>query len=516
MFLFRWKNHFFIFFALISFVFFSFIRFQNLFHEGYYYDTVVTQHAWAKEAMERGIFDFWKNTNQGIDYPPVALIFITFIKKIANIFSAHELFFVTCLKFFIFLFDVFAAYFLFKFTLKKTQNLHFSLFLSSLFYASPAVWFVGSVWGQIDTPLLFLSLLIFPLIFNLPVKFQFFVGGFFAILMMVKLQVFLLIPAIFLALCPKIDKQTLQTFFKKIFLSFLPLLVILASLIIIGLLMIQAKITTREDAMSFFNQKYAFFLVFFAILPPIIQYFLFNFKTKLESFSFGFTSIFSIIYILFSSFNFIRTNFVLFQPFLREDVVTNSGWNLWGVLEYRGSASQNFFLFLPISKLSLLAFFLVFILSFFWVLNLKFYPKIKLFKQNLTQFFTISQLNLQQIFSLIFIQTGAYFIFMTKMHSRYFHTAILTAFFLLSFKWKHQFFLFLGVFLINFAYFLNQLSTYYYQISFSPKPNFLFPWMKSLFVELNLGANSFFGFFLFAGFALICHTIYLEFKPDKK
>lgn len=137
----------------------TYFRFVNLPYQGFYFDTVYCFYNWGNHSFEEGVGDFWRNYDGLFDYLPGAVYYLLFIRAIAEIFGGGEDNFVAVLKLFNFLFEVAFTAICFLLAYKKGKwRFKNALTLASIVYSLPSIWFIGIVWGQIDTLSVTLSL----------------------------------------------------------------------------------------------------------------------------------------------------------------------------------------------------------------------------------------------------------------------------------------------------------------------------------------------------------------------
>ena len=129
------------------------IRLANLFHLGFVFDTTETQHTWAMFANQMGLFNFWKNYAGPFDYAPGSLLLLMGIKAVASWFSQSAVAFVAGIKLLNWAADMsiaWCAYWL----ARRSGNPQRGIMVAALVYILPSLWFVSSVWGQIDSPVM--------------------------------------------------------------------------------------------------------------------------------------------------------------------------------------------------------------------------------------------------------------------------------------------------------------------------------------------------------------------------
>lgn len=138
----------------------SLIRLSQLFHLGFVFDTVDTQYIWGKSAHDMGTGEFWRNYPGFFDYWPGSLNLLTLLYLISRLFGGNPEAFVVILKLFNWFFEI-VFILLAAFIARKYGNWDSKkiLVFASFLYILPAIWFVGVGWGQFDTFLVSLGLI---------------------------------------------------------------------------------------------------------------------------------------------------------------------------------------------------------------------------------------------------------------------------------------------------------------------------------------------------------------------
>lgn len=351
-------------FFLLALIIGTWIRYVNLFDLGFYFDTIETQYDWATTANSNGILKFWREFEGFFDYLPGALYLLTSIKWLSQFIGNDPSAFVLLLKLFNWIADI-SLIVLIAYVGKKYGNytkLQLQI-LSGTLYLLPALWFVGGVWGQIDTFIVFLILLSIVLLFreketdHISSPFYkspgFYSGIILGIGLWIKLQVLLIIPVLILFYCI-VRKRNI--FLKQIFGFFI------ASVVI--------------------------------ILPPLII-------------------------------NAHRLGQNLIQPYMRDDDVSKRAATLWGLLGFTDKGSDPIVIFgdhaLTVATTGMILYtiaMLIFVIRF-QRLSFRSFPKLqKIFPKDMTFF------DFALVFA---ISSSLYFMLFTKMHSRYLHIGLLFA-----------------------------------------------------------------------------------------
>jgi hypothetical protein len=382
---------------------------------GFEFDTVETQFNWARNALEMGYGRFWVEYEGFFDYLPGALLLIMSFAFIANFFDTiipgdNAQAFVTVMKLFNIFADLQIAFVCFYYAKLNGASKLKALFISTLFFAMPSFWFVSNIWGQFDSFVVLLGLLSIVLMYlgarksltqkNIFKNLSFWSGVFFALGFWLKPLVLLTLPLILIFYLTRKDNLEILKNVKNQFFGF-----VFCSFLIIALPM-------------FYNPG--------------------------------------------------RVGQVLLLPFTKENVVSNGAATFWALLGFGGDAGKVLIGFegfgLSISLLGVLVFSLIMACIYlnyqgirirdFFVENFKIFEFWdKCWKRKLT---------LGEFSLLMTILGGAYFLFMTKMHSRYLIWSLVFGF--ISFAifsntkyWKKSL---LSILIINLGYFLNQLKVY--------------------------------------------------------
>lgn len=196
----------------------SIIRYLNIDHPGYYFDTTYAFYNWGTVPLEEGYTSFWQNYDGLYDYMPGSLYLLMGIKLFSYLLGGDEQAFVTSLKLFNWLIDlvfVFLIYFISR-KYKKTKD--FALILSGVIYLLPSLWFISVVWGQIDTYAVVVPIVSALCIYNK----KFYLAGLsFALGIWIKWQTIFAFPFILLILLT-IKQQSIKKFFQSfVIISFL-------------------------------------------------------------------------------------------------------------------------------------------------------------------------------------------------------------------------------------------------------------------------------------------------------
>jgi len=487
-------------------------RFFGLFNLGYVYDMVETQFAWGKFAFDAGYFGFWRNYPMNLlyDYPPISLLYEYILVMLTAPFGYNINLFVALIKSVNWVFEIaISLLILFLVNLKKgeendlvsdtrvasihktnvlltpqqaseysTTNNNWKFFLSSLVYALPALWFVSGTWGQNDSLMALLAFLSVFVIFKQAPGFEttfelakntenkvkvvfykdinFWAGILFATAIQIKQQPILALPFIlFFYLFGKTWKDIFKASLYALPFGFLA---VFGSLIY-----------SENKQILFQNASNWDVIVIISLIILIIPLFLLTMNLnvsgswyKFRRWLFGVFLLTNVIFIPLLIVNYVRLAKVTFATVGRIDVVGNGGATFLSLLSKNNLGSEVVFkaynFSLSIGQLGLLIY-----------LSLMTYLFIKFFGLTLAK---LKTLNLKNIFPksfsildftlLFWVHSSAYFLFFTKMHSRYLHMGVIFAFFVLAFqlpKWFKQAWLKLSV-AFSVFYFLNQIGVF--------------------------------------------------------
>jgi len=200
---------------LILFILAYAIRIEGFNVISYIYDTS-TQNAWGAAVVKTGVFGFWRDYKDSLDYLPLAVIVDAIIKSCANLFNTTHEGFVWAVKIFNTLADTgfsLGVYYLFR------RKLNFSklksVFIALLFFASPALIYISNYWAQIDGLVVFLVSLSVYFFFYQSKRINHYIisGGFLAVALSIKLQGAMFIPIYLLFLILIRDRRGVINFF---------------------------------------------------------------------------------------------------------------------------------------------------------------------------------------------------------------------------------------------------------------------------------------------------------------
>lgn len=186
-------------FVGLSIILGSWVRYANLWNQGYHYDTIVTQYEWARYAYQHGLIHLWQDYNKSLDYPPLNLIYLNGIQIIAQKFlDGSGLSFVLVLKSWYWISDILLAVLAwFAAGLLRLKLTHKILTVSAL-YIIPSFWVDSAIWGQGDTFHALLVLLSLCLFYSRFRYRGFLAGIVLALAVWFKLQAILVLPILLL------------------------------------------------------------------------------------------------------------------------------------------------------------------------------------------------------------------------------------------------------------------------------------------------------------------------------
>ena len=354
--------------AMLLIGFGTWIRFQNLFHRGFVFDTGIF-YEWGSQALDMGFMNFWRDYQEWLDYLPGAIYVLMGLVSIGRIWADNHEAFVIVLKTMNWMFDIGMVLMIYYISQNYTKLPRLqSLLWAAGVYALPAFWFNSGVWGQMDGMIVTLGVCGILLYFQ-AVKhserswwrsYAFWSGVVLAIAFWIKLQVVL----------------------------FLPILVL-------------AHLSVR-------NYK--------VLLHQVIGFLTTSVLIALPAFMA----------------NALRLGGNLVAPFYRDDMISRGAASIWTLIGLDQKITDplitiNDQSFISIGTLAMLiyaVFMLIFFLNYYSVkVNLQ------LLKQHLSDLirrFFPRGMKITEYFYLTFVLTFAYFIFMPRMYARYLYPAAIT------------------------------------------------------------------------------------------
>lgn len=449
-----------------------YIRISNLFSVGFYYDTVETQYDWAKYAYENGYGNFMRHYNGFFDYLPGGLWYVVFLESIARLFKniipgdgEHD--FVFVMKFLNNIYDFLIAAIIF-FIARRNGNLspQNSLIISTSVFALPTLWIVSSIWGQFDSLIVLLGLVSILFLHkglnkkSVPFwkSYVFWSGILFGIAFWTKIQVLIMLPVLLMLL-----------FANKPFNVILSWVLSITSWLLISIGSIFIGFYLYEYVENYYPTLAILSLSIFTGLT-YSSYKKITSTTKLDGgiWFAGFISMFWPLGLIALIYEPLRFWVNLAGPFAKENVLSAGALNLWSL--YGESKTGNDFLIsigqfgLSISMAGILIFTtLVAVLLFRYLVSNSASVKDTKFnaKDWIEDKFTM-HLDLNTIFIFLSIISNAFFLFMTKMHSRYqilgIVFSLIPAFLIKNKKYRNIWII--GTVLMHITYSVNQIGVY--------------------------------------------------------
>ncbi|GKX67395.1 glycosyltransferase family 39 protein [Inconstantimicrobium mannanitabidum] len=145
---------------------------------------------WAESAA-KSLTQFYSSAMQA-DYPPLYIYVLGLIGKIATIDGLSS-YFVLLLKVPSIIAEVITAYFIYKLS-KKRFSVEVSILLATFYIFNPAIFFVSTFWGQVDS---FFTLLLVVAVYLLSEKKYVFSSAMFAACVLMKPQGIIFLPILF-------------------------------------------------------------------------------------------------------------------------------------------------------------------------------------------------------------------------------------------------------------------------------------------------------------------------------
>ena len=497
-----------------------YIRISNLFSVGFYYDTVETEYAWAKYAYENGYGNFMRDYDGFFDYLPGGLWYGVFLESIARFLKniipgggEHD--FVFVMKFFNNIYDFLIASIIFLLAWKKGKlSSKTSLILATIVFSLPSLWIVSAIWGQFDSLIVLLGLVSILFLHkglnqkNVPFwkSYVFCSGILFGIAFWTKIQVLIMLPVFLMLL---FANKPLNVILSWI-LSITSWLLIIIGSIFIGFYF-------YEYAENYYPTLAILSLLIFTGLT-YSSYKKFTSTPKLDGgiWIAGFISMFWPLGLIALIYEPLRFWVNLAGPFTKENVLSTGALNLWSL--YGGSKTGSDFLFsigqfgLSISMAGILIFTtLVAVLLFRYIISNSASVKDTKFnaKDWIEDKFTM-HLDLNTIFIFLSIISNAYFLFMTKMHSRYqiwgIVFSLIPAFLIKNKKYRNIWII--GTVLMHITYSVNQMGVY-------SEWNADQTWMKAFFNIFSFNSDPLFVALNVIGFCLIYFAGFKCFSREK-
>jgi len=459
---------------ILLFCFAMYFRVDGLYHLGFVFDTVTTQYSWGQAALDLGFGPFWVLYRGFFDYLPGALFFLMSLAAFSKVLDpiipgGGDYSFVFILKFFNSVADLVFVILIYLLATRKAKlNRGNALLFSAFVFALPSLWFVSSVWGQFDTFVVLFgigSIILFYKSLSQPKaafwrSYAFWSGILFGLGFWIKIQIIILLPVLLLLYFGGRSPE----FIKKIIIKVVLWLLAFAMVISIGVLL------------YFFSDNYYHATII--ILGAFFGYILYKSYRSIQKESiegrevflqgFGFWVSSWFIAIIPIIYNPALVFFNIGGPFTKSDSITNGASTFWPLVGMTGFGSDklvDIYGFGPsVSLVGNLVYAISMVLLYFKFSGFRLsYVKELKYKLNpiLERLFN-KKLEFTDLIIFMSVNCGFYFMFMTKMHSRYLIWCILfsllaTVLLIGKKRWKLWL---LATLLIHFGYFLNQLGVY--------------------------------------------------------
>lgn len=485
-------------------------RITNSFHLGFEFDTVQTQYEWAKNANQLGYGAFWRDYQGGIDYLPGALLlgmcfeFVgRFLDPVLPGDSAQA--FVTVMKFFNMFVDLGIAlicYYVARLYAKSSKEK--SAFIAALAFSLPSVWFISNVWGQFDSLILLLALGSVILMYyrnkkggvaNVFKDLSFWSGVLFAVGFWLKPLIVLTIPLI---LIYQFSGKPIAKV-KSALLTTIMWLLIASGFVMIGLYI-------RGNYENYNTLFLALAGIFFAALTAFSYWISkkgFKPLTSLYRQGFGFWVASWIIAILPIIYNPLRVWQMITLPYTKDNVISAGASTFWPLIGVDPSQEASAKLFdingygLGVSLIGLAIFVILMVAIYLRYQGIKL-SEITSDRYSLNaslERLLLRKLSFANFAILMTILGSVYFLFTTKVHSRYLIWAVifsLVALAAVSAKRGWKLWL-MFILTLHLGYFLNQLGVfnYWYQN---------IPWTLDVLKVFLLDSGRLSAFCVFMGF----------------
>jgi hypothetical protein len=508
-------------FLIISIVAGSYVRLVHLGDHGFFFDMVETQYSWGKGVFDNGLVDFWRNYSQHYDYPILSLLYETGLIYLSKLFlfvpwNSPWQSFVVLHKLSNWFVEIIFITFVLKMGRaighKSWQNLSV---LGALIYILPSFWFVSGVWGQNDSLMGFLSILVLYLLWkkhnftigsaihNLKASSAiwndtlFWAGVLWAISIQIKQQPILLLPVVFLFFA---YKQPLNKLWRALSIIGLWL----------GLAAPAVWLYNTTSAMTVVQYVVAWFtggVVLFAILSWKDKYW-----RPVWRFLLGFVTVQWLSIVPFLFINYERVFVVTLAAYLRKSNVSFGAMNVWTLIQSKDRSTSLIIedSFLPSIKTTgfLLAFTIFAYFVYTFVLKADFYKQWKSLETWWRHSFSF-----EMALWLMTIFMSVYFMLMTGGHSRYLHMGLQFSVLAGSVSQTIRLKKWLPAWIIiNLGYFLNQVRVFTYDPRNSPQ------WPEYIVSHTNFELDRLGGILMIVGMILLCallHTKYIKNKSNE-
>jgi hypothetical protein len=214
---------------------------------------------------------------------------------------------------------------------------------------------------------------------------------------------------------------------------------------------------------AIFAAAFAFKTQALLLLPILFIFFISHQWRLLKHFTLGFLYTISILFVVPAIVNIGRLNFTTGQIFFRANTVTNGAATFWPLIKAFPWGSDFLFnigpLPITVSKIALIIYAIIMTL-FLSLLFKKFRPN--QISQITTQLKLLTPISFINLVYLMIISSSTYFLFFTKMHSRYHQFGILFILVALIFQLnsKKIYYWFIGLLIIEIGNFFNQVTVF--------------------------------------------------------
>ncbi len=493
------------------FAFAVFVRVIHLSGLGFYYDTIETQYKWAEYVYVNGYGEFWKSYSGFFDYLPGGLLYDYLAFSISKLFSgiipgSAENDFVFIVKVFNGIFDFLIA-FVITYTVGRIRKLSLfsKLLIFSCIFASPSLWFISGVWGQFDSLIVLLTLVAVILLYKglskdnneLTKSFIVWSGVIFGLAVWTKLQALIILPVILIMLLALENEKVI----KSILIQSIIFLITIFGFSSLGYFLVQ-----YAD-----NYKPSLIFLTLVALSYFTYYTYIGLKEKnplpITKWIFGLllsTWMMTIIP-LFSNPLRLIDNVLVF--FTRQNLASVDAFNFWYLLLGR-SDTQHYALnigniSLSVSIVGLLLYFIVMLMLYLSFVNLDMRSmKTSILNINvwINKIFS-RRPDLAEMFIWLTISSSVFFLFMTKMHSRYLILgiifSILPIFLINNLKIRNMWIF--GTIILHLSYTINQFAVYNKSFTDIGWVNTILSYMPNYFEQI-------FSILVILGFIILLYT----------
>jgi hypothetical protein len=505
------------------FAFAVFVRVFHLSGLGFYYDTIETQYKWAEYVYVNGYGEFWSSYSEFFDYLPGGLLYDYIAFSVSKLFGgiipgSAENDFVFILKVFNGIFDFLIA-FVITYTVGRIRKLTLfsKLLIFSCIFASPSLWFISGVWGQFDSLIVLLTLIAVILLYkglsndNIEPARSFIVwsGMIFGLAVWTKLQALIILPVILIMLLALENEKVI----RSILIQSIIFLITIFGFSSLGYFLIQ-----NAD-----NYKPSLIFIILVALSYFTYYAYTGLKEKntlaITKWVFGLllsTWLMTIIPLFNNPLRLID-NFLVF--FTRQNLASVDAFNFWYLLlgrsdtQYYAISIGN--ISLPVSFIGVLLYSIVMVMLYLSFVHLEIKSvKNSIFNVDLwLKKIFARRPDLTEMFIWLTISSSVFFLFMTKMHTRYLVFgiifSILPVFLINNLKIRNMWIL--GTIIIHLSYVINQLSVYNkYSKYFSD-----ISWVNTILSYMPNYYEQLFSILVIVGFIILLYTAELFFRFNR-